>query len=256
MENPEKKPEVSALGISVVTNTPGDRGITIQTYIAADASIAEQNALIDRMMKILDRQKAKYELPSIKDEMELHEKTLARMEVDLKEVEHTFNRDQAKRRAELTALKRSLEEETEASLQRHAERAAALKRSIDDQERARKTAFDEGYNEWSASGRSGSYEPQGHRKVNLERMDTEMSTRQEAYAAHMASKDAQVGTETALVGKLIEDKQAEIDKATSERLQHQAQTEISRKRYKEEILFRKNKIARLKKVLAGEDAEE
>lgn len=254
--DPEKKlpvKEVPALGISIVSNFPGERGITVQCHIGSDESLDKQNELVDRMFAVVDRQKAKYELPEVETELELHKKTLARLEEDLKEVEHNFNRAQAVRRAEKKALERELEDAERECGAKHDAKLKAMIATLAEYQGKRDVMFNEGYNEFVASGRAGEYRPDGHRKANLERFDSEIEKFKASIEHYKGERDQVIAVETASIQKLITEKQEEIDRATAERGQHITQTDISKKRYREEIASREAKIKRLKARL-GEPA--
>jgi hypothetical protein len=60
--------EVPAIGCSFTTNLGGERQIVLQTHFAQDMSEETINGLLDRMLKIGDRQKAKYDLEKIEEE--------------------------------------------------------------------------------------------------------------------------------------------------------------------------------------------
>lgn len=256
MAEETQTPPAVALGISVVTNMPGDRGITVQTHVALDVPLEEQDRIIDRMFRLVDRQKARYELPDVEDELALHQKTLARMEEDLKGVDHEHNVAQARRRAELKALSRELDEAEETAKRAHESTLSHMARTLEEYTAKREAEFAAGYDEFTKGGRQGSYEPTGHRRVNLDRMDKQIADFKAQIAEKRDAKDRAVAVETAPISKMIGDKQAELDKATSERLQHQQTTEISKRRYREEILLRERKIAKLKARLAGSGPEE
>lgn len=64
----DPKIEVPAIGCSFTTNLGGDRQIVLQTHFAQDMSEETINGLLDRMLKIGDRQKAKYDLEKLEEE--------------------------------------------------------------------------------------------------------------------------------------------------------------------------------------------
>lgn len=127
--------EAPALGMSIVMNMPGDRQATLQCFVASDASLEEQNTLLDRMMQIGDRQKAKYELTALYDDLAKHQQTLAR-----------FNEDFAR-----TDVKHRLEQES------RDEAKATLLQAIEDEKKA-------GYDAHATGGRRGPYALSGSHK--------------------------------------------------------------------------------------------
>ena len=72
-----------------------DRQVTFQTGFAEDEDDVTVNARFDRIMRLADRQKAKYELVKLREELETHQKALARLTEDLARVDVDFERTQA-----------------------------------------------------------------------------------------------------------------------------------------------------------------
>jgi len=130
-EFPRKK-EAPALGMSVVMNIPGERQITLQSFVAVDESLEVQNALADRMNMIADRQRSKY---LIKDfEAELASKL---DEIKFRQVDY---------QRQVEARDKRIAEANE--------RISVFKEQVDE-------ITKEGYEAHVAAGRAGAYTPKG-----------------------------------------------------------------------------------------------
>lgn len=65
-----------ALGLSINVQVDGNRQLAIQTFVSRDGPAAELNTALDKIMKAVDRQVARYMLLSLKKELAQHEKAL------------------------------------------------------------------------------------------------------------------------------------------------------------------------------------
>ena len=136
-----------AIGYSVVANLGGDRQLTCQCFVGEDETDAAVNAKIDRIFAVVDRQKARYEIVDVKEDLAKHRETLHQLEEDLARIDADFDKAQA-----------SLDEQ-------------AAQISADGE-----AAFSAGYEAHVSSGRRGDYAPSGQtlQKVKL----AEAATRQ------------------------------------------------------------------------------
>lgn len=132
--------QAPAVGMSVVMNMPGDRQATLQCFVAQEDGEQAANDLLDRMFRIADRQRARYELGDFEQELEKHRRMLANFTEDFARIEKDF------------ALKKVEREEEAAAL---LEEAASIRK--------------EDFEKFSKSGRQGKYEPVGHCKSVIER---------------------------------------------------------------------------------------
>lgn len=128
-----------ALGMSVVMNMPGDRQATLQCFVAQEDGEEAANELLDRMFRVADRQRARYELVDLEDQLEKHEREL-------------FNFEEQFARVEKEHARRKVEKEEE---------IVARQEEID-------SIRADGYEKWTKSGRQGEYEPQGGTKQSIE----------------------------------------------------------------------------------------
>jgi predicted nucleic acid-binding Zn-ribbon protein len=134
--------QAPAIGMSLVMNLGGDRQATLQCFIAQEDGEDKANDLLDRMFRIGDRQKARYELDGLTDELAKHESTLTQLNEDFDRLEKEF----ATKSVELQEEVRGYQAEAEALRQ-------------------------EGYNKWAASGRRGEYHPEGYTKSGIARAE-------------------------------------------------------------------------------------
>lgn len=135
--------EVSAIGYSVAANVGGDRQLTFQHFIASDATNAEVNADLDRIMGIVDRQRAVYQMPEVQDELDkLHEEISQYTEDKVTTAEANFHRAQADLDVQIATLQAD-----------------------------HKKAFEAAYARHTTSGRRGDFKPTGQTGAALDRID-------------------------------------------------------------------------------------
>lgn len=135
-----------AIGYSVVANLAGDRQVTAQCFVAEDETEAAINAKFDRVFRVIDRQKSRYELVDIRKELHKLRETLAQFEEDLGRADLEFDKAQA-----------SLDEQA--------------KTLTED----RQEAFQTGYDEHVNSGRRGEYQPKGTTLATMRTHDVALS---------------------------------------------------------------------------------
>lgn len=135
--------EVSAIGYSVAANIDGSRQITFQHFIASDATDEQVNADLDRIMRIVDRQRAVYEMPEIQEELDkLNEEISQYTEDKVTTAEANFLRAQADLDVQIATLQAD-----------------------------HKKAFDTAYEQHGRSGRGGEFKVRGQTAAALDRID-------------------------------------------------------------------------------------
>lgn len=149
-----------ALGMSVVTNMPGDRQFTLQCFVASDAPLDEQNGLADRMFRMVDRQKARYEIEGIVAELTLHNTKLAEMEEDYARTEGEFQRAQDTLRTQIAVCAE-----------------------------AEKDARDMGYSAHVSGGRRGDYHPKGHVLQSINTSQAQAKMYKDQLAKNVAERE-------------------------------------------------------------------
>jgi len=132
----------AALGYSIVSNLDGNRQITVQCFVPEDEADEVVNAKLDRVFRVIDRQKARYDLVTEHEELEKEEKILAQLNEDLARIDVDFDVAQA-----------TLDEHMVEFDQQH------------------KELFDEGYEAHVNTGRKGKYKPAGFSAGQLRAID-------------------------------------------------------------------------------------
>lgn len=140
-----------AIGYSITANIDGNRQIVFQHFVAADEDDASVNANLDRIMSLVDRQRARYEIPGLQEELDTLTNTMAQYEEDRARVDLEYDKAMA-----------------------------TLDVQIEEMAGKRKEFFDQGYEQHKSSGRQGSYKPQGMVKTNIARVENAIEQAKEA----------------------------------------------------------------------------
>ena len=135
-----------ALGYSIVANLDGKRQITAQYFVAGDEDMAAIHANVDRTMRVIDRQVARYEIEEKAEDLAKLRNTLAQAEEDLARVDHDFE-----------------------------VKKATLNVQIETVNGDYKAAYDADYDKFVKKGYTGSYSPQGSVAANLSRHKAEVT---------------------------------------------------------------------------------
>lgn len=130
-----------AIGYSIVANLDGKRQITAQYFVAGDEDMVTIHANVDRVLSIVDRQIARYEIEEIREEASKQRNTLAQAEEDLARIDHDFDTKQAAFNVQIETLNEDY-----------------------------KKMYESDYETWMKKGYSGTYEPKGHAATNLSRI--------------------------------------------------------------------------------------
>lgn len=169
--------QVPAIGYSITANLGGDRQIVLQHFIGADESDAEVNKVLDRIMRLIDRQKAILEIPDLRAARDKYAGEIAQYEEDLATAEG-----------------------------KHAEAQASLDVEIEHLQTTSKEVHDTAYDAFRASGRQGAFKPSGQTKSQLDRAADGVKRAQEAKAKNEAERHNFLNT----VGVSIDRRKAEI----------------------------------------------
>lgn len=152
-DNEERRVAVTpapAIGYSVAAVLGDRRNMTVQCFVGEDEADDVVNAKIDRIMRVVDRQQAFYDIEA---ELEGFHKVGAALQqlIDgLPIAERNYNEQRARLVVEVQA-----------------------------KEDARKSAYSDGYNEHVKRGGRGDYVPKGHVAADLARMDADIAQTQE-----------------------------------------------------------------------------
>ena len=182
----------AALGYSIVSNLDGNRQITVQCFVAEDEPDEVVNAKLDRVFRVIDRQKARYDIVTEDEEMAKEKATLAQLTEDLARVDADFEATQAGLHKEIIKIGEQ-----------------------------KSDAVSKGYNDHVSSGRRGDYVPTGaaksqianiamaksniedHLKKNEAERDqhrTGVSISIQRYHQAIAERETRIGTLKAMLG--------------------------------------------------------
>lgn len=169
------KKEAPAIGMSIVMNIPGERQITLQSFVAQEDGLKAQNDLLDRMNLLAERQRAKY---LVKD----------------------FEAELATKKDEIKFRLADRQRQEEA----HAKKLAEHNAKIGEFKAAAENAKKEGYEIHVNSNRKGPYEPRGH-----------VLTRINACNAGVHNEEEQIKKVEADFNLWLQSNQTSIDNANS-----------------------------------------
>ena len=84
---PDSRPAQPAIGYSITVDVAPGRQMVFQHFVGDDESDATVSQRIDRLMAFADRQRARYELPDIAEELLKMNDEIAQLEQDRAEAE-------------------------------------------------------------------------------------------------------------------------------------------------------------------------
>lgn len=143
-----KAKEIPAIGMSFTQNLGGDRQMVLQGYFPHDLPDTEVNGLLDRLRRLMERQKASCDIPAHELEIVKLEKTMLRFEQDYEGAQREHDRAQAKRAVEYAEY-----------------------------EKAKDSNYQAGYEEHRGSNRKGGYEPRGHIATSIRQCEAAMEAK-------------------------------------------------------------------------------
>lgn len=129
-----------AIGYSILANLGGEKQITFQHFVSEDEDDAEVNAKLDRIIGLIDRQKARVDLPILREELADHERTLAQFMEDKQRLDVDHVAAQARRDLQIATLTKTIEGIHNEAAEQH-----------------------------MGTGRQAPYKPVGQVKVNIDR---------------------------------------------------------------------------------------
>ena len=139
--------EVPAIGCSFTTNLGGDRQIVLQTHIAGDMPDDIIDAVLDRILRAGDRQKAKYDLEKLEEEFRTVGVALTNLVDGFPIAERNHAKEQVER----------------------AETIAALREQIS-------SIRDTAYEDFTNSGKRGTFRLVGHAEANSRRVQGQIDS--------------------------------------------------------------------------------
>lgn len=142
--------QVPAIGYSILCNMGGDRQMTVQCFVGEDESEDVIAARMDKVFRVVDRQKARYDLDKLYKEFEEAGRHLRNFLNAIPIAEHQAKHQIAVLEAELSAM-----------------------------QDAKKEVFNQGYEQHTASKRRGPFEPSGALKGRLNAMEQEIQKKRD-----------------------------------------------------------------------------
>lgn len=183
-----------ALGYSITANLGGNTQIVVQCFAGEDEPDKVVNGKIDRVMRVIDRQRAKYEIVELREALETHERAVERARDNL----------------------RILDADTDKAL-------AQFDVQILETQKGKEGVRQTWYNSQVNTGRSGSAKPGGSTKSTLDAHDNAIKSYQEQKERLAAERDKghlefdtnlpRFETETARLKAKIAEKEALLDGA-------------------------------------------
>ena len=234
---PEIVTKVVATAFNLTVGLSDGRQITFQSGFEGDEPEADVNARLDRLIRLADRQKARYDLPEAEEELAKQRETLNNLLEDIPHVEKRHELEQAGRREQIAELQRLCGEDVSKA------RADVDTRILDLQSH-KKAAFDAGQDEHQKRGRVGAYVPRGADKANADRLDAGIKELGEARDKMVAEVEAEYAKQIAAVDR-------EIVKQDNERAHAREMQEKNLERWQRAVSETEARIGRLKASLEG-----
>lgn len=148
-----------AIGFSTTVNVDGDRQLVFQGYFEQDEDDKVVNARIDRIMLLADRQRSKYKLPTLREELAKLTDELAQYKQDVDEAELNFQKAQAALDVQLLELRT------------HGEKI-----------------HNDGAAGHARLGKGGAYVPKGHVATSLDNIDKQLQEIKDRKVSNEAEK--------------------------------------------------------------------
>ena len=147
------KPE-PVIAVTVTCNLGGERQMQLAAHFERDASPEEQNSILDKVMRVADRQKARYDLEKLEENFNIVGLNTRNMLAGLPVADNVQKMQVAKLKVELQA-------------------------KIE----ARDDVNKEGYDAWQKSGKRGTYKAGGHLANRLATMNADIQKVRDAIEA-------------------------------------------------------------------------
>jgi hypothetical protein len=184
--------EVVGHAVGFTIGLANDRQVTFQTGFAEDEDDATVNARFDRIMRLADRQKAKYELVELRAELETHEKALARLDEDIARVDNDFDRSQAQLDVEIGEYQRLLTEARDKAYQNQIASGRSGKQPLSGHVKSQIAAYERAIEDGAKSKEKNVAEREQHRGTVI--------AQRARYEEEIASRLAKIAEKEALLG--------------------------------------------------------
>ena len=234
---PEVVEKVIATGVSIVVGLTNDRQITFQTGFEGDETDEAVNRRFDRIMRLADRQKAKYSLKEAVKELALRETALANFIFDKAAIEERHTREQAIRRETIEEMKRlrsaareKCQSEIDGTILKIQDKKAGI--------------VAEAQETYRRSGKLGAFKLVGVHERNAAACDQALETAKEHRTLALEQFDADYDAK-------IADVEAEITRVQADRDQHATNLEETLKRHHEGVEATRADLTELQELAEG-----
>ena len=229
--------KVVASAVEIVVGVANDRQMRFSTAFEGDETDAAINARFDRIFRLADRQKARYEIDDLDLDLSKTRDTLSQFREDMGRIEADHERAQAARGVEMAELENLRAEKRDEFI---AEINATILKMQEQRAETERNAIED----HNRSGARGSFVARGHVKTTLERIDTTIKkageNREEALAGFERDYD-----------DLLARMRGEFERAQAERDQSVANLNISITRYEEAIVEKEARLEKCRAKLEG-----
>lgn len=236
-QEPEAVEKVIATGVSIVVGLTNDRQITFQTGFEGDEEDAAINRRFDRIMRLADRQKAKYSMKEAVKELAQREKALANFIFDKAVIESRHDREQAMRRETIDEMMR-LRSESKAKCQ------SEIDGTILKIQEKKAGIVEDAQAAYRRSGKLGAFKLVGVAERNAAACDQALATAAEHRNLALAQFDDDYDAKIAEV-------EAEITRVQADRDQHATNLEETLKRHYEGVEATRADLNELQELAEG-----
>jgi hypothetical protein len=116
--------QTPGIDITLTGNFGGDRQMAVRTMLLQNTAEAEAHDIVDRVFRVFDRQKARYELVDLAEELRKNKQALARFTEDMPAVEANHKKEQAARDLEIATMRATYNDELTRDREAHAAKKA------------------------------------------------------------------------------------------------------------------------------------
>lgn len=229
--------KVVATAFSLVVGLTPDKQLTFQSGFEGDEPDEVINLRMDKMLRLADRIRSRYEIPEAEEELAKQQETVSNLRFDLDRLDKQHEHDQAARQVELAELDTLCAADIK-------ETEEAVNLEILNIQKTRESVHASGLAAHQKSGRMGSYVPAGAAKSDLAKCDQALETMKTLRETRVAEVVNQYDQRRITL-------QGEIDKAENERELHRSNQGVSLERWGKAIVDQEAKLARLKAAAGG-----
>lgn len=206
-----------ATAFSIVVGLSDNMQITFQSGFGTDESDAAINERIDRLVRVAERQRSIAQIDKLEKDLVQQSEMLAQFREDYERIDLSTQQAIAQREIELQTRRDQEEAERKAFTDEIDGKIAQMQASRDQ-------TYQNGLDEFSRSGRGGTYHPRGATKDVIDKTDR-------AIAEALAHRNGALADFDAEYQSRLHTAELELDKARSEREEALRSSRISIDRY-------------------------